>query len=305
MDVGYQFRALVSENISLKLLSLTFALVLYSLVHGSQEAQRALLVNVQALTPPEAAHRALMTAIPPQIRVTVRGPSSAFEGLNADHVLVQLDLQGGNETRVSIEPSMIPLPPGLKVEQIDPPAIDLAWEDVVVRDIPVEVGVLGKPAPGFVLRGAPAADPTVVRASGPKSEVMVLQRAGAESFDVNGLTEGKHTQQLAVKRPGGRVSFDTATVTATVDVAREVVERPFTRVGVVVIGRANAKAQPAEVDVRVSCPPEVVLALRPELVVPRAQVTSTAEHGSDAIPVLLSIDQCTVHVTPPSVIVRW
>jgi hypothetical protein len=90
-----------------------------------------------------------------------------------------------------------------------------------------------------------------------------------------------------------------------VDVAREVVERSFTRVGVVVIGRANAKAQPAEVDVRVSCPPEVVLALRPELVVPRVQVTSTADHGSDAIPVLLSIDQCTVHVTPPSVIVRW
>lgn len=36
MDVGYQVRALVSENVALKLLSLAFALVLYALVHGVQ-----------------------------------------------------------------------------------------------------------------------------------------------------------------------------------------------------------------------------------------------------------------------------
>ncbi len=36
MDLGYQLRALVSENVGLKLLSLAFALVLYALVHGGQ-----------------------------------------------------------------------------------------------------------------------------------------------------------------------------------------------------------------------------------------------------------------------------
>ncbi len=83
------------------------------------------------------------------------------------------------------------------------------------------------------------------------------------------------------------------------------VERPFTKVPVAVIGHANAKAQPAEVDVRLTCPPEIVRALRPEQILPRVQVASTSEHGSDAMPVQLSIDQCTVQVTPPSVIVRW
>jgi hypothetical protein len=34
-------------------------------------------------------------------------------------------------------------------------------------------------------------------------------------------------------------------------------------------------------------------------------VTSTADHGSDAIPVQLAIDQCEIHMTPPNVIVRW
>jgi hypothetical protein len=304
----YQLRSLVVENLNLKLLSFAFALVLYALVHGSQDAQRSLLLSVVALTPSSASNRVLMTPIPAQIRVTVRAPRSTLDDIHADDMSsVQLDLRDGNKTRVTLEPGMIALPPGLKVEQIDPPAIDLAWEDVIVRDVPVEVGVVGTPARGFVVKGAPVAEPRVVRARGPRSEVVVLQRARADAFDVTGLTEGKYNRQLAVDRPPGHVTFDASSVSAAVDVGREVVERPFTKVPVAVIGigHGNAKAQPSEVDVRLACPPEIVRALRPEQIVPRAQVTSSADHGSDVSPVQLVIDQCEVHVTPPSVIVRW
>lgn len=301
-----QIRSLFVENLNLKALSLGFALVLYSLAHGSQEAQRSLLFSVVALTPSATSNRVLMTPIPAQIRVTVRGTKSALDDLHADDIAnVQLDLHGGDETRVTFKPAMIPLPPGLKVEQIDPPELDLAWEDVIVRDVPVEVGVVGTPATGFVVKAAPQSDPRVVRARGPKSEVLVVQRARADAFDVTGLTEGKYTRQLAVDRPPGRVTFDAPSVSATVEIGREVVERPFTKVPVAVIGHANAKAQPAEVDVRLACPPEVIRALRPEQIVPRVHVTATTEHGSDALPVQLAIDQCDVHLTPPGVIVRW
>ena len=44
MDVGYQIRSLVFENLNLKVLSFACALVLYSMVHGSQDAQRSLLL---------------------------------------------------------------------------------------------------------------------------------------------------------------------------------------------------------------------------------------------------------------------
>jgi hypothetical protein len=305
LDLGYRIRSLVFENLNLKLVSLAFALTLYSVVHGSQEAQRSLAVSVVALTPPETSNRELVTTIPPEIRVTVRGQRSTLDDLHADDIHVQLDLRDGIETRKTFEPSMIPLPPGIKVEQIDPPWIDLTWEDRIVRDVPVEVGIVGTPAPGFVVKGAPAADPSTVRAQGPKSEVIVLQHARADAFDVKGLTEGKYPRQLAIDRPPARVKYDAQSVQATVEIAREVVERPFTKVPVAVLGHPNAKAQPTDVDVRLSCPSEVVRALRPEQVVPRAQVTSTSEHGSDAVPVQLGIDQCEVHVTPPTVIVRW
>jgi hypothetical protein len=306
LDLGYRFRALVTENLNLKLLSLAFALALYSLVHGSQEAQRSLLISVVALTPPETSNRELVTPIPAQIRVTVRGPRSTLDDLHADDIgSVQLDLRGGNDTRKIFEPSMIPVPPGLKVEQIDPPALDLAWEDRIERDVPVEVGIVGSPAPGFVVKGVPSADPSGVRARGPRSEVMVLQHARADAFDTTGLTAGKYTRELAIERPPGRVGYDVPIVSATVEIGREVAERPFTKVPVAVLGHPGAKSQPVEVDARFTCPPEVVRALRPEQIVPRVQVTSTSEHGSEALPVQLAIDQCEVHLTPPSVIVRW
>jgi hypothetical protein len=272
-----------------------------------------MLLSVVALTPPDSSNRVLTTPIPAQVRVTYRGPRAMLDELHTDDVgNVQLDLRGGNETRIQLDASTIPVPPGLRVEQACfslgdrcLPEIPLVWEDLIVRDVRVEVGVVGTAAPGFVVKVAPTSDPAVVRAHGPKSEVLVLQRARADAFDVTGLTEGKYTRQLAIDRPVGRVTFDVPSVAATVEIGREVTERPFTKIPVAILGRTGGKAQPAEVDVRLSCPAEVVRALRPEQVVPRVQILSPTEHGSDALPVELKIDQCDVHVTPPTVIVRW
>ncbi len=305
MDVGYQLRSAVTENLNLKIISLLFALVLYSVVHGSQEAQRSIRLNVVALLP-QTPNRVLMTSLPEKVNVTVRGPKSTLDDLNADEIAsVQIDLRGGTETRWTFEPSTIPLQPGLKVEQIDPPFIDLSWEDVVQSDKPVQVGVVGTPAAGYVVKGAPIADPPRVRMSGPGSRLSVIQFARADAFDVTGLTAGKYTRELAVDHPPNRVDLDVRSVSATVEIGREVAERPFTKVPVAVLGRSSAKVQPAEIDVRLSCPPEIVRALRPEQIVPRVQVSSGADHGSDVLPVQLVIDQCEVHLTPQSVVVRW
>ena len=113
----------------------------------------------------------------------------------------------------------------VKVEQIEPPAIDLVWEDRIVRDVPVQVSVAGRPAAGFVVKGVPVADPKAVRVRGPKSEVSTLQHVRADPFDVTGLTEGKHTRTLALDRPRVAHIDDLApSVSVTVEIAREGVE---------------------------------------------------------------------------------
>ena len=307
MAVGVVHRVRVgfTENLNLKLLSLACALLLYSVVHGSQDAQRSLLVSVVASTPQEPSKRELVTTIPSEIRVTISGLRSTLNELHADDLgSVSLDLRKADEERVIFEPSMIPLPPGLKVESIDPPAIDLSWEDRVTRDVPIEVGVVGSPAPGFVAE-SPVAEPDLIRVGGPKSQVNVIQRVHTDPFDVSGLKAGKYVQQLAVDRPSSRISYDTSTVSASVEIDREVQERSFARVPIAVVGRPTAKSQPGEADIRLACPPDVVRALRPEQIVPHVRTASTADHGSELSQIELTIDDCVVHATPPTVVVRW
>jgi len=50
---------------------------------------------------------------------------------------------------------------------------------------------------------------------------------------------------------------------------------------------------------------DVVRSLRAEQIVPRVSVATATEHGSDVLPVQLTIDQCDVHITPTTVVVRW
>jgi hypothetical protein len=72
-----------------------------------------------------------------------------------------------------------------------------------------------------------------------------------------------------------------------------------------VTGQAKAKTMPADADVRLSCPPDIVHALRPEQILPRVEESSTAATGSESRPVIVTVDKCEVHVTPDVVVVKW
>lgn len=308
MAIATDLRTALTENLYLKFLSFALALLLYSSFHGTQDAQRSISVNLVVVMPQDSGNRVLVSPVPETVRLTVRGPRSALDELRADDVgNIQVVLRSSAEHQVRLDPAMVHVPPTVRVEQIDPPAIDLGWEDVVVRDLPVQVSVSGTPAPGFVVKNVPVADPTRVRVRGPKSEVLVLQYVRADAFDVTGLTEGSYTRQLGLDRPRGRVTMDTSvqSVQVSTEIHREVVERAFIKLPVAVVGNAKAKSQPAEVDVRLVCPTEIVRALRPEQLVPHVTVRATTPSGSESAPVDLSVDKCEAHITPKTVVVRW
>lgn len=294
-----------TENLNLKLLSMACALLLYSLVHSSQDAQRSVSASVVVQLPRDSSNRMLVDQRPPQVRLFLRGPSAALDDLHADDLSLQVPLSSTSERTAKLDAKMVNLPPTVRVEAFDPGTIELVWEDVITRDVPIQVSVLGTPAPGFMVKGVPIADPAVVRAHGPKNEVLNLQYARAAAFEVNGLTEGTYTRQLLIDAPPPRVNYETTSVRVTTEVTREVVERPFIKLPVIVLGQPKAKTLPAEVDVRLVCPPEILRALRPEQVVPRIEEKAGAPSGIESRAVVVQVDQCEAHVTPSTVIVRW
>ena len=190
MKLSFDLRSIFSriwetivENIGLKVLSFAFALGLYAFIHGAQDAQKSISVDVVATTPPESAHRVLVTPLPDHVRVTIRGPRTIVDDVKPDELgSFQLDLRSGKVDRIEFDPAAIHVPPGVRAEQVDPPSISLRWEDEVIREIPVHSAITGQPAPGFVVKGAPKVEPATVRALGPRSVVDVVQFAPSRSF---------------------------------------------------------------------------------------------------------------------------
>jgi hypothetical protein len=100
-----------------------------------------------------------------------------------------------------------------------------------------------------------------------------------------------------------------AAATVTVTIARRVSERVFAERPVEVIGPAAAMVVPRLVEVTVIGPPEVVQALKPEQVVPRADLSKIdlkeQHHGGATAPVTVELGGAEAKVQPPSVTVKW
>jgi YbbR domain-containing protein len=307
VDVWERIRVALSENLNLKLLSFAFALVLYSLVHGGQDARRSVVVDLEVGLPPESSDRVLVGSIPQSIRIFVRGSNQTIDNLRAASVSVQIDLTNKQPDHVVFEPKMVRLPEGVNVEleQFDPPTIDLHWEQRIVRDVPIQVSVVGTPADGFVVKGPLIAEPKSAKVRGPQGDVMVLQFIRADAFDVRGLTEGSYPRNLAVERANPRLKIEPTTVVVTAEITREVAERVFQKLPVAITGIPKGKSTPGEVDVRLVCPPDIVRSLRPEQIVPQVEVTSKDPSGSASLPVQVRIDKCDAYTIPREVVARW
>lgn len=297
------------ENLPLKLFCLLLSLLFYGYLHGAQNAQRAMSIGLVTLLPSEDEGRVLMVDPPPSVRLTLTGSRPILDELRADDVgSLQLDLRQANGTYAPFDLSTLKIPAGLKAE-VEPAGILLSWDAVVVRPVPVQIPVTGQPARGFAVQGQPGAEPVVVSARGAQNLVETLQFVRSEPFDVGGLSvEGTTTRKLLLETPPGRVQLVERSVLATVTIGRARTERIFPRLVVNVTGLPRATATPGEVDVRVAGPPELVDALRPELVVPIADmhaVAGDARTGKQAVPVSVLVEGCSVQVVPPTVVVAW
>jgi hypothetical protein len=303
-----------TENLGLKALALACAVGLYTYLHGQEKVyDRTIAVAVIMRLPPESAQRELMTPIPANIHVTLRGPMRALEPLIQTGLpLVELDLHDGQQNLVTFDRSMFTLPPGVKVTIIDPPRIPLEWQDVVVRKIPLQASVTGKPAEGFVVKGEPEVDPRSVTVRGPLSVVEVTQFVRLAAFDVSGLTEGVYKRPIAMDAPPSRLTYlDLKSTSVTVTIARRVTEMKFDRPVEVVGPGHGIGVVPKTVTITVIGPPEVVRALRAEQVVPRADLKTAGvdfvqrPHGSAIVKVTVDLADAETQVQPPTVTVKW
>jgi len=309
-----QIRAALFDNLGLKALSVGVAIALYAFIHGADNDLRTLPVNVVAAMPPPSANRQLLTQLPNEVSITLRGSRTQLDTLRTDDLgSIRLDLRSGRESTIELDtdtiPSMINIPIGLAVEQVIPSQIKVRWDDVVSRQIPVQVARTGDPAPGFTMKGSIVIEPAEITAKGPRSIVDVMQFARSAPFDVSGLTNGTYRRPLPLDKPPNLVTYDPESVIATVEIGRELVTKQFTKLKVEVIGLPRATTNPPTVTVIVTGTAADVNALLPEAIVPRVEPKTagddTTKPGSDNLPVLVELPRVRATVEPPKVVVKW
>jgi hypothetical protein len=305
-------RAAFAENLGLKILSLVCAVALWAFTRGPETAERTVSVSVVSMMPPDSADRQLVSPLPTDVLVTLRGPRGQLDDLHTDDVgPLSLDLRGARDAIVALEEPMFRVPAGLSIVRLTPQSIKVAWEDVIQKPLRVEVPRTGEPATGFAVRGVVTSVPVEVHARGPRSMLDVMQVVRAAPFDVGGLTGGLHTLKLPLDSPASKlVTYDVDRVTASVEIQRQLVTKTFSKLKVEVIGAARGTTRPPTVTVIMTGTAEDLNAIAAEAVVPRVEPKGhghdLAKPGNDNLPVLVDAPKGVVtQIDPPKVVAAW
>jgi hypothetical protein len=262
--------------------------------------------------PPDSANRQLVSPLPTEVGITLRGPRSQLDELHVDDIgPLRLNLRSGRDSKIDLDDSMFHIPAGVNVEQMIPSSIKVKWDDVITKAIPVQVPRTGEPAPSYAVKGSVTTVPVEVQARGPRSVFDVLTVARAAPFDVTGLAEGLHTVKLPLDKPSNNlVVYDVETVTATIAITRQLVTKTFPKLKIEVIGPTRATTRPGTVSVVVTGTIEDLGSIVLDAVVPRVEPKAAGDDitkpGNDNLPVLVDLPKGVVaQIDPPKVVVTW
>jgi len=204
--------------------------------------------------------------------------------------------------------SDISLPPSVAVLSLDPPEVELVFENVEERELKVEVPQLGSLPKSLVLVDIKL-DPKAVRVKGPRSELKQLRSVETEPLDLRDIKESQSVT-LALRKPGALSTLSIEAVSGKVEVERRPVERQFVSRQVelrTALDKRWIKLNPGEVTVVLAGEDEAVSAVRGAEVLPFAELKSVPLRTGEPIEVDVVAPGGTkvVRVIPPAVTVWY
>ena len=241
------------RHISLKLVSIGLAVLLWVVVSGEETVERGLRVPLELQQVPAGFE--LVGDVPATVDVRVRGASGILSRVAAGDVVAVLDLHAARSGRhlFPLTPDQVRPPFGVQVVQVQPSAIAMTFETSASRQIPVVPSVDGRPAPGYVV-GPMAADPPSVEVIGPESAVKRATEVLAEPVSVAGARDRvRATVTLGMVDPSLRLNTVRSAL-VTVQIVPSPLERTLRNRPVHLRNLApnlDAQAVPAIVDVSV------------------------------------------------------
>lgn len=180
---------LVTENWTLKLISLIFALLLWMFIMGERRLEVGYLVPLELQNIPQN----LMVAneVPSLVDVRVSGPRTLLMKVSPNDISIIVDLSDlkpGLTTFKRLE-ERLNLPNGLRVTRLSPSFIDLKLERIKQKEVPVKITLAGEPLPGYQV-GRIKAVPNRIVVEGGETELKGVSEVTTEKVDLDGVNEG-------------------------------------------------------------------------------------------------------------------
>jgi len=256
-----RWRAMLTRDIGLKLISLGVAFGLWAFVNASErDTEQALQVPLELRDIPVA-----MMITSPRVDfvdLRVSGPRTLLSRIDRKRLMIPLDLAGlrPGPAVFRISADALNLPRGVKVVRITPAQITIDIERIVRRTLPVHLQLVGKLPNGLRVVDS-RVSPETVEALGPASAVEDLTTPETEPLDLSNAGPGKLERELALPAVSEYVSFSAQRVAAQVQIGEVEIERELRRVPVAVRNNAHATVDPPVVRVIVRGPKHVVESL--------------------------------------------
>ena len=175
-----------TKNLSLKLISIFLAVVLWYFVISEKGGETALSIPLDFRNIPSSL--IIMKNPVESISIRIRGPVTLLRGLSPRGVRAIIDLSNAKPgiAEFVIHREQITVPRGFRVTMVSPASIMLRFERLIRKTLPVEAILVGKPFEGFKITEV-WVDPPTIEIVGAQNELTRLKKIFTEEIDISGL----------------------------------------------------------------------------------------------------------------------
>lgn len=183
------FPEVLTRNWQLKLSAMGLAVLLWTVPELGKEGSQVLEnipVRVQ-LNDPEWA--LIQEPLPATIQLTLSGPSRELFALGLDRpsIVIPVDQVSASDTAVLLRSQWVRMSVGedVVVVELVPNLVNLSFEPMEVGAVPLRPRLSGVLPEGLSLAQLPEVTPNLVRVSGPRSRVEVLETLALSALDLS------------------------------------------------------------------------------------------------------------------------
>ncbi len=211
-------RDILFKNITLKILSLFFAVILWLFVVGERGTEIGFLIPLELKDIPTGFM--VSNEVKNLVEVRVSGPRTLLTSLSPSQMRIALDLSKSEKgtNLFQILPEDISVPRGINVTAVKPSSVTIELEKVITIEVPVKVRMSGSPLKGYKL-GDIIVNPSVVTLTGAEGDLKGLKAVSTVPIDIKGISESV-VKKAPLELKGLKVAKmqpDTVEISITID----------------------------------------------------------------------------------------